>query len=242
MRFFHFPSTSFLSSASSESGWLVKAILTLNILYFAISLLLGAKVDGSAGLLSPGQRSLLMLGATGTIPIDNYGRFWTLVTANYLHGGILHLVFNMMALRQIAPCVTREYGNSRMLVIYTLGGIAGYLFSWSVGVQFTVGASAALCSLIGSLLYFGKSRGGEYGNSVYREVGVWVISLFIFGFLFPGINNWAHGGGIMAGILLGLVFGYNEKREESGFDHALAIFCGIITVAAFLWGLFGARI
>ena len=59
--------------------------------------------------------------------------------------------------------------------------------------------------LLGALLYYGKSRGGAYGSSVYREVSGWVISLFMFGLIFPGINNWGHGGGIIGGIIVAFV-------------------------------------
>jgi len=219
--------------------WLVKSIITLNVLYFAISLMLSG---ASGGFLSPGQTSLMLLGATGSYPIDHFGRYWTLISANYLHGGILHIIFNLMALKQIAPWATNEYGSSRMFSIYTLGGVFGYVVSYLAGVSFTIGASAAVCSLIGALLYYGKSRGGAYGNSVYREVSGWVISLFIFGLLFPGINNWGHGGGIIGGIILGALLGYNERRQENHFDQALALLCGLATVGALGWALLGAVI
>lgn len=106
------------TQGQGDGDWLVKGIITLNVLYFALSLMLG----GGGGFISPGQTSLLLLGATGTIPIDYYGRIWTLLSANYLHSGILHIIFNLMALRQIAPLVAGEYGPSRLLIIYTLGG------------------------------------------------------------------------------------------------------------------------
>lgn len=223
-----------------DGDWLVKAIITLNILYFALSLMLGATGGRSGGFMSPGQTSLLLLGATGTIPIDHYGRVWTVVSANYLHGGILHIIFNLMALRQIAPLVINEYGPSRMLIIYTLGGVFGFGVSYLAGVAFTIGASAAVCSLIGAMLYYGKSRGGAYGNSVYREVGGWVVSLFVFGLIFPGINNWGHAGGIIGGILIGMMAGYRERRAETSIHQALALLCALSTLAVLGWAVLGA--
>jgi len=214
-----------------DGDWVIKAIISANVLYFALSLLLG----GIGGLLSPGQSGLMRLGATGTFPIDQFGSYWTLLSANYLHSGILHLAFNLMALKQIAPWVSNEYGSSRMFSIYTLGGVIGFLVSYLAGVAFTIGASAAVCSLIGSLLYYGKSRGGAYGSSVYREVSGWVVSLFIFGLIFPGINNWGHGGGILGGIICGALLGYNERRREGTFDQALALLCGVATVGVLAW-------
>jgi rhomboid protease GluP len=222
-----------------SGDWLVKSIITANVLYFAISLIVGAGTGGLGSFLSPGQASLMLLGATGTYPIDQFGRWWTLISANYLHGGILHIIFNLMALKQIAPWASNEYGASRMFSIYTLGGIIGYVVSYLAGVPFTIGASAAVCSLIGALLYYGKSRGGAYGGSVYREVSGWVISLFIFGLIFPGINNWGHGGGILGGIIVGALLGYNERRRENRFDQALALLCGLATIGVLGWALLG---
>jgi rhomboid protease GluP len=192
------------------------------------------------GLVSPGRTAVLILGATGTYPIDHFGRYWTLLSANYLHGGILHLIFNLAALKQIAPLVASEYGSSRMFSIYTVGGIIGYVVSYLAGVSFTIGASAAVCSLIGALLYYGKSRGGAYGSSVYREVSGWVISLFVFGLIFPGINNWGHGGGIIGGIVVGALIGYNERRRENHIDQAAALTCALITIGVLGWAIIGA--
>jgi len=217
------------------SGWVVQAIITLNLLYYAISIMIGR----SGGFFSPGQASLMLLGATGTVPIDYYGRFWTLLTASYLHGGIIHLIFNLMALRQIAPWAANEYGACRMFIIYTLGGVFGYLVSYLAGIPFTIGASASLCALVGALMYYGKSRGGGYGGNVFRELSGWVISIFVFGLLFPGINNWGHGGGLVGGALLGLLLGYSEKNRETVFHQVLALLCVTATVVALGWALTG---
>ena len=207
----------------------VKAVITVTVLYYAVSLLLGM----SGGLLSPGQGSMMLLGATGTVPINHYqGGAWTLLTATYLHGGIMHLLFNLVALYQLGPWVVNEYGAARMFTIYTLGGVCGYLLSYVAGIPFTIGASAAVCGLAGALLYYGKSRGGSYGSAVYQQLSGWVISIFIFGLIVPGINNWAHGGGIIGGMLLGLLLGYTEKRRENLFHRLLALLCVAITVVA----------
>jgi rhomboid protease GluP len=228
---------------SLGDDWLVQSIIVTNIVFFIFSLVLTRHHSftfNPLGLLAPGQTSLLLLGATGTIPVDEFGRFWSFLSANYLHGGILHIAFNLMAFRQIAPWVSQEYGDSRMFTIYTIGGVGGYILSYFAGIPFTIGASAAICALIGSLLYYGKSRGGTYGAMVYREVGGWVVSLFLFGFIVPGINNWAHGGGIISGILLGMLLGYGEKRRETQFHRLLAMTCGIATVLCLAWASIGA--
>ena len=228
---------------SLSDGWLVNSIIVVNMLFYIFSLILTRDHSFSINPLSflaPGETSLLLLGATGTVPVDKYGRFWTFLTANYLHGGILHIAFNLMAFRQIAPWVSLEYGASRMFTIYTIGGVVGYIISYLAGIPLTIGASAAICALIGSLLYYGKSKGGTYGTLVYREVVGWVVSLFLFGFMMPGINNWAHGGGIISGILLGILLGYVEKRRETLLHKVLAIACGVATITFLAWAVVGA--
>lgn len=222
-----------------DGEWLVKAIITANVAFYILSLLLSMQGRGSfrgpLSFFSPDQTSLLLLGATGTIPIERFGRVWTLLSANYLHGGILHLFFNLMALRQIAPWVTREFGANRMFIIYTLGGVGGFSVSYLAGIPFTIGASAALCGLIGSLLYYGRNRGGVYGAAVYREVSGWVVGLILFGLLLPAINNWAHGGGIIAGMLFARLLGYEEKGPETDGHRVISLICAVATLAVLAW-------
>ena len=224
----------------------LKGLIGLNIAFFVLSLIIGLGGMGRGmspfGFLSPDNRSLLLLGATGTMPIESLHRWWTLVSASYLHGGLLHLVFNMIALRQLGPLIIQEYGLARMFSIYTLGGIGGFLLSYLAGVPFTIGASAAVCALIGAALYYGKSRGGTYGQQVFQQVGGWAISIFVFGLLVPGINNWAHGGGMVTGILCGLLLGYQENRREMLNHRLLGAACALGTILILLWAVASAVI
>ena len=200
-----------------DPDFLIKIIIVVNAIVYVFSLLLFPRGMGMSmnplSMLSPSNDSLMLLGATGTFPIERMGRWWSLLSANYLHGSILHIFFNMFAFKQIASLVSREFGPNRMLILYTLGGIGGFVVSYAAGVTFTIGASAAVCSLIGATLYYAKHRGGNYGQALFRQVGGWVIALFIFGILVPGINNWGHGGGLVSGALLAVVFGYQEKNQ-----------------------------
>ncbi len=219
----------------------IKGIIYVNAGMFALAFLLSFQglsfSMNPLTFLSPDSRSLLLLGATGAVPINDMHRWWTLLSANYLHGGILHILFNMMAFRQISVLIIREYGLHRMFSIYTLGGIIGFWISYLAQTPFTIGSSAAICSLIGAALYYGKSRGGVYGHAIYRQIGGWVIVLFLFGFTIPGIDNWGHGGGIAAGILLGLLFGYHERKKETRLHKTLAHLCAIATVAVLFWAI-----
>ena len=223
------------------SDRIVTNIIAFNIGMFFLSLIIQ---PGSLGFsanplhfLSPSTKSLVLLGATGTIPIANYHMWWSLLSANYLHGSIMHIAFNMIALWQIGPLVVQEFGAYRMFSIYTLSGVGGYLVSYLAGVPLTIGASAAVCGLIGATLYFGKSRGGQYGQMVYQQIIGWVIAIFVFGLLVSGINNWAHGGGLFCGVLTGYLLGYQERTAETFYHKVLGVSCGVATVAALGWSL-----
>jgi membrane associated rhomboid family serine protease len=210
----------------------LKAMIYTNVFMFIISLVFSGKNMvlslNPFYALTPSMDVLNFLGASGTYPIVKFDAWWSLITANWLHGGLLHIVFNMLALKTIAPLVMREFGLFRMFSIYTLTGIAGFLLSYVGNVYLTIGASSGLCGLIGAALFFGKSRGGPWGKLVYKQTSGWVVSLILIGFLIPNINNWGHGGGLIAGIFFGWVLGYNEKREENIFDRGLALcFAGI---------------
>ncbi len=218
----------------ADPGILIKTIIGANIALYVLALIFSPRSIGFGfnpfGILAPSEQSLLVLGSSGTYPIDQFGRWWSVVSAGYLHASLLHIFFNMVALRQLAPIVTNEFGTSRMFVIYTFGSIVGFVVSYLVGVPETVGASAGVCGLMGALLYYGRSRGGTYGSALFRQVGMWVVLMFLFGFAARGINNWAHAGGIATGALTALMLGYRERQREGSAAKTLAAVCLVVTV------------
>jgi rhomboid protease GluP len=143
----------------------------------------------------------------------------------------------MMALYQLGPFVLREFGFHRFINLYIITGICGFATSVLFGVSFTIGASASICGLIGAIIYYGKSRGDSYGDIIYKEAMGWVIGLIIFGLIFPGINNWAHGGGLLSGIALAFAMGYNDNKQESAAVKLLAYACIVLTVLVLIWAV-----
>jgi rhomboid protease GluP len=223
----------------SDAGLLVKTIVGANIALYALALILDPRGSGFGlnplMLLSPSDQSLFILGASGRIPIDTYHRWWTLVSAGYLHAGLLHIFFNMAALRQLAAVVAAEFGPRRMFAIYSCGSVGGFVVSYLAGVPLTVGASAGVCGLVGAVLYYGRSRGGVYGSALFRQVGMWVVAMFVFGFIVPVINNWAHAGGIVVGAVAAALLGYNERRREGRLSKTLATACLVVTALVLAW-------
>ncbi len=228
-----------LFTGLSDEHKIINIIVYVNVGMYILSLLIsphGASLSANPfRFLSPSNRSLLVLGATGIIPILQFHNWWSLIAANYLHGSLMHILFNMVALWEIGPLAVSEYGAYRAFAIYTIGGVGGFFLSFLAGVGLTIGASAAICSLIGAILYYGKSRGGTYGHRIYRQVGGWAIGIFVFGLLIPGINNWGHGGGMAAGAILGYLLGYRERRAENIRHKFLAVGCAILTALVLAW-------
>jgi rhomboid protease GluP len=225
-------------------GWgsgeqLVRLILFTNIGMYLLSLIINPRNLGIGynpfSFFSPSMDSLAVLGATGTWLIKTSLDWYTLISANYLHGSILHIFFNLLALHQISPLITQIFGPYRYFLIYTLSGVGGFLVSYFAGVPITIGASAALCGLIGAALYYGKSRGGVFGNAVYKQIGGWALGILLFGFLVPRVNNWAHIGGMIFGALTAMVAGYQEKIRENQTHRLLAGACMIITALVLLF-------
>ena len=222
----------------------MRVIIYTNISFYILSILLSSSGVGLSvnplTFLSPSSRSLFLLGATGTIPIAGFNRWWTLVSASFLHGGILHIFFNMAALGQLGPFVLREFGFYRFVIIYIATGIVGFFISYLANIPFTIGASGSICGLIGAIIYYGKSRGGLYGHAIYKQAMGWVVGLVIFGLLVTGINNWAHGGGIVSGILLAFLMGYREKSGETIIHQMFAMGCILLTVVILIWTVIAA--
>lgn len=230
-----------LTRKMGDGDAILRLILLTNIGLFVLSVAIDPRPGAFSGspfnFLSPSNNSLLVLGSSGTIPLFQLNRWWSLISASYLHGSLLHIVFNMIAFYQLAPLIIREYGIRRMVAIYTLSGIIGYLVSSILGVRFTIGASAAVCGLIGAALYYGKSRGGSYGKAIYSQIGGWALGIFLFGLMVPGINNFGHAGGMLGGALLGYILGYRERSRETIFHSVLSMICIIVTGLVLAWSV-----
>jgi rhomboid protease GluP len=195
---------------------------------YALTLIfsIGSVGVGGLGLLSPSSRALLLFGASGALPIFVADRWWTVLSAAWLHGGLLHIFMNMMALRQIAPGVAELYGPARTVIIYTAGSVVGFALSSFAGAfippililqgsTITVGASASIAGLIGAILAYGHQTGSTMARSY---AGSYIVGLVVIGFLPFGIDNYAHAGGFAGGYLTARLL--NPMKSER-VDHVI---------------------
>jgi rhomboid protease GluP len=146
---------------------------------------------------------LLRMGASLPWSVDAV-QPWRLVTAVFLHGSILHILFNMWVLMDIGPQIEELYGSARYLFIYVVTGIGGYILSSLMG-HFSVGGSGALLGLIGVLLAMTMGRRAAGMQMLRQSLIRWLIYIAVLGLLMHGIDNWAHAGGLATGFLLGKI-------------------------------------
>ncbi len=206
-------------------------VLTACMVLYTFSLVAdvsGIRASAGVDFLQPSDRSLFLFGASGSIPVlpavlGGYGRWWTVLTASWLHGGFLHILFNMMWLRQLAPETAEAYGASRMIVIYTLAGVGGFTLStysaYAAGnPTITVGASAPIFGLLAALVYYGRRTGS---SMIGRQATMYAVILFLFGFFASHVDNWAHLGGFIGGYASAVLL---DPLKPERLDHLIAAF------------------
>lgn len=141
------------------------------------------------------------------------GEYYRLFTGMFLHANLVHLVFNMYALYIIGSQLESFLGKWKFLIVYILSGLSGSILSIFFSAGFSVGASGAIFGLLGALLYFG------YHYRVYLETVVksQIIPLIVINLLIglmPGIDNWAHLGGLIGGVLATMAVGIKYKSTK----------------------------
>lgn len=164
------------------------------------------------------------------------GQWWRLITAGFLHGGMFHIFMNSWVLYDLGTTVEQFYGTSRMLVIYFVSTVTGFLASmyWNPGLS--VGASAALFGLIGAMIALGVTQRTTMGAAIKSMYIRWAIYGLIFGLLLPMIDNAAHIGGLVGGFGVAYIAG-TPRLVQDWREHAwryAAYGCIAVTVYAFL--------
>ncbi len=246
-----------LRRLGNDFGFVPIVIGGCTLLYIA-SLLLTVAVSGPAALgasglfsiLSPSNPALYLLGESGSVPVFERGRWWTLLSAGWLHGNLLHILFNMMWVRQLAPVVADMYGAGRMIIIYTVAGAAGFLLSSAAGqfdlslplfygAAYTIGASASIMGLLGALVHYGR----RISTAVYSQAISYAVILFVFGLAMPGVDNFAHAGGFAGGYLASVWLNPMQPERQEHLIGALVCLVAVAlsVVASVLTVYVGAR-
>jgi rhomboid protease GluP len=204
-------------------------------------------MGGLFGFFAPSREALFLFGSSGAVPVFVANRWWTVLSAAWLHAGVLHILFNMMAVRQLAPQTAELYGPGRMVIIYTAGAVGGFALSSFAGAylpgflflrggQFTVGASASIAGLIGAILAYGHRSGSSMARS---HATSYIIMLAFYGFLLPGIDNYAHAGGFAGGYLAARAL---DPLKPERVDHiVMALACLALSLLAIIVSVIHGR-
>jgi rhomboid protease GluP len=223
-----------LLSRITPRAWVTPTIAALIVAAFIFELVRGTS------LMSPTTEQLFAVGASYG-PAVAAGEWWRLLTAMFLHAGVLHIAFNLWAFLSVGAFVERIFGNVAFLVLYLLGGFAGSLASLAVHpVSVGVGASGAIFAVYGALLAFGLVHKGVFPREVLRKQRASLLAFVgynvVFGIAVKGVDIAAHAGGFLAGMAAGGLL--NRDLLDPG-AHRLRRALGAIGLAAAL--LLGAR-
>ena len=211
------------------------------VVLYVLSLVMSR--EGMSVGLGPADYALRILGASGAVPVFIMGWWWTVLTAGWLHGGILHIFFNVLWIRQLGPEIANLYGAGRMIIIYTFAGIVGFTMSSVMGLlpipffgaPLTVGASASIFGFLGALVHYGRRTGSSHIGQAGLQ---YALFMGIMGFVFRGVDNAAHLGGFVGGYLASW---FLDPLKPERIDHiAIAVMCLVATFAAIVWTVISA--
>lgn len=207
--------------------YLTVAIIMINIFMFIMMEVFG---NGSYDVLTLIKNGALLA------PLVRAGQYYRLITSAFLHVGLFHLFFNCYALYVIGSEIETFYGKTKFLVLYLFSAITGGLMSMIFTNAVSAGASGAIFGLLGALLYFGYHYRIYLGNALKSQIIPLIIFNLLLGFVFPGIDNSAHIGGLVGGFLMAMVLGVKNKTKLS--DQINGIILSILMVVFLIYMAF----
>lgn len=210
-----------------------KPIITYSIIFICVLVFILMYVLGNG---STDNYTLLLFGANLDALTKN-GDYYRLLTSMFLHIGIMHLLCNMYSLYIIGKEVENVFGKWKYLVIYILSGIAGSILSLAFNHNtICAGASGAIFGLLGALLYFGYYYRPYLGATLTRSIIPVIAINLIVGFLDSGIDNSAHIGGLVGGLLVAMAVGVPDKSNNNNKINGIVlslIYFGFIIYLSF---------
>jgi rhomboid protease GluP len=203
----------------SRAPGIDQPIVTYAILAVTIAIGLFQMVGGAQG---DAVTSLLMLDKAAVAR----GEYWRLLTVVLVHAGLVHLAFNMYALYLVGPLVERIYGRAQYLLMYVLAGIAGSVLSYVFLPDNAVGASGAIFGLFGVIFIAYRVHNpilGRGADALARQIGFLIVFNLVLDLGLigggVGIDIFAHIGGLIAGVWLGLILLPTGLRLADLWQH-----------------------
>jgi rhomboid protease GluP len=188
-------------------------ILTINFGLYAATALYSMK-SGHEALMDIDGRTLFQFGAKYRQAIL-LGQWWRLITAGFLHGGIFHILMNSWVLFDLGAQVEEIYGSKRMVVIYFISTIFGFMASTWWSPALSIGASAGIFGLIGAMIALGVRSNTAMGSMIRGMYIRWAVYGLLMGLLpFFQVDNAAHIGGLAGGFVVAYFAGLPGDRGK----------------------------
>ena len=182
---------------SKKTPYVTYILIFINILFYILSIISNSFYNSM--VLNPSK-------------ILN-GEYYRLLSCIFMHGGIIHLLCNMYCLYVIGPQVESFFGKFKYIIIYLLSGIIGSLMSLCITNSISLGASGAIFGLLGSILYFGYHYRVYLSQALKSQIIPLIILNLFLGFILSGVDNAAHIGGLIGGILVSMMVGVKYKSS-----------------------------
>ncbi|MHB8983861.1 MAG: rhomboid family intramembrane serine protease [Carboxydocellales bacterium] len=201
-------------------------ILIINSLVWLLMELMGGSTELDV---------LKQFGAKYT-PLIIEGEYWRLFTCMFIHIGLTHLLFNSFALYQLGTGAEYLFGSKKFILIYVVAGLWGSVASFLFSPHISAGASGAIFGLFGAFLYYGRLKpqfSKDYGNGII----VTLLINLVFGFISPGIDNYAHVGGLLGGYLISSAVGLKHESPWQISRLLRILLILILLVSLFIYGL-----
>jgi rhomboid protease GluP len=219
-----------LSGMIPQARFTTIVIMLINTGLYIVTVLYSMR--SGAGGIDPSSQTLFLFGGKYG-PAIAQGQWWRLITAGFLHGGILHILMNMWVLFDLGAQVEEVCGTSRMLVMYLVSNFTGFYASTYFNFSgLSIGASAAIFGLIGGMIGVGLRDRTSYGQAIRRFFTRWAIYGLVMS-LIPGIDMWAHIGGLAGGAIVGFIAGtrYGSPSSERIWQIVAGLLVAITGVA-----------
>lgn len=175
--------------------YLTYIILGANLIVFLLMTLAGGSTD---------HRVLIAFGAKVNSLILA-GEIWRFLTSTFIHIGFMHLIFNLYAFWSLGPFIEERFGHGRFFTIYILSGLGGSIASFFFSSALSAGASGAIFGLLGALLYYSIRRPSLWKSGLGMNLVLVILINFGFGLTMPGIDNFAHLGGLLTGTITSIL-------------------------------------
>jgi membrane associated rhomboid family serine protease len=229
---------------AGAAGTVTKVLIGINVAVFLLAVISAGSLAAatSSGMTPlhligaeigylPGYNPLVSVDLFGleiTAPVVAAGGYFRMLTAMFLHFGVIHLLFNMVVLWMLGRILERDLGPARYLTAYLLSGLAGsvavYLFSFET---FTAGASGAVYGLFGLLILVNRKLKRD-NNGIYVLLGLNLVLTLIMGFSFAG-----HVGGLIGGAICGAILTFTPRERRSLHWVGFALFLVVLAAITF---------